>query len=120
MQLPTNQDYWLQPALDRLQTEKNKTPQKSLILLLWYAQTDASNKAIASFAADRSKPAAAVNFARQILKAKTQSDAKHRSEAKQISEDSLPKKHSDRMNAVSDAALMELDDDTMILAAKRK
>ena len=36
--LPTNQDYWLQSAMDRLRTEHDETAQKSLLLLLWYAQ----------------------------------------------------------------------------------
>ena len=44
--LPTDQDYWLQPAMDRLKTERDETAQKSLLLLLWYAQTDAADQAI--------------------------------------------------------------------------
>jgi len=120
MLLPTNQDYWLQRAIDRLQIENNETAQKSLILLLWYAQTELSDKAIAGFAAARSKPPAAVNFAQQILKARTQIDAKHRAQAQQLSEASLRQKRLERMKAVSDEALIDLDDYTMMLAAKRK
>ncbi len=120
MLLPTNQDYWLQPAIDRLQTEKDETAEKSLVLLLWYAQTDASDQAIAAFVEDPSKPKAALDYARQILKAKTQIDEKHRSRAQLLSEDSIRNKRSERMKAVSDEALIDLDDYTMMLAAKRK
>ena len=44
--LPTDQDYWLQPAINRLRTETDETAQKSLLLLLWYAQTDAADQAM--------------------------------------------------------------------------
>ena len=50
MLLPTTQDYWLQPAIGRLRTEHDQTAQKSLILLLWYAQTDGADRAIAMWA----------------------------------------------------------------------
>jgi hypothetical protein len=56
--LPTDQDYWLQPAIDRLKTEQDQTAQKSLLLLLWYAQTDAADHAVSAFAGDTSKPSA--------------------------------------------------------------
>ena len=120
MLLPTNQGYWLQPALDRLQTEKNETAGKSLILLLWYAQTDDSDQAMAAFVEGRGNPRGAVDFARQILMTRTQIDEKYRSAAQQLSEDSLRNKRSERMKAVSDEALSDLDDYTMMLAAKRK
>lgn len=42
--LPTDQNYWLQPALDRLKVEHDQTAQKSLLLLLLYAQTDATDQ----------------------------------------------------------------------------
>jgi hypothetical protein len=50
--LPTDQDYWLQAAMDRLTTEQDETAQKSLLLLLWYAQTDAADQALSGFAID--------------------------------------------------------------------
>src|SRR5919198_3172594 len=65
--LPTDRDYWVHPAIDRLKTETNETAQKSLILLLWYAQTDAADRAIDAFAANLSKPSAAREYARQVL-----------------------------------------------------
>jgi hypothetical protein len=38
MLLPTNQGFWVQPAIERLRAETDVTAQKSLLLLLWYAQ----------------------------------------------------------------------------------
>ena len=70
MLLPTSQDYWLQPAIDRLQNERNEVAQKSLTLVLWYAQTESADKAIAAFAADASKPSEARDYAKQIMQAK--------------------------------------------------
>jgi hypothetical protein len=120
MLLPTNQDYWLQPAIDRLQKEHDETAQKSLILLLWYAQTDAADKAIATFAADTSEPAATRDYVRQMMQAQSKVGAKQRTEALAFSEASLRQKRRERMKAVSDEALIDLDDYTMMLIAKRK
>src|SRR3984893_1956371 len=53
--LPTDMDYWLQPAMNRLKTERDETAQKSLLLLLWYAQTDAADQAMSTFAGDASQ-----------------------------------------------------------------
>jgi hypothetical protein len=44
MLMPTDPDYWLQPAIDRLKVEHDPTAQKSLLPLLWYAQTNAATR----------------------------------------------------------------------------
>jgi len=119
MLLPTNQDYWLQPAIDRLRTEHNETAQKSLLLLLWYAQTEAADKAISSFAIDSTNPPAR-DYARQLTQNKDKVSAKQRAEALAFSEASLRQKRRERMSAVSDEALIDLDDYTMMMVAKRK
>jgi len=48
MLLPTDQNFWQQPAIDRLKAEKDETAQKSVLMLLWYAQTDAAERAKAA------------------------------------------------------------------------
>ena len=63
MLLPTNEDFWIQPAIDYLLAESDVTAQKSLLLVLWYAQTPASDKAIVNFSADASKPQASRDYA---------------------------------------------------------
>ena len=120
MLLPTEQDDWLQPAIDRLRTEADETAQKSLILLLWYAQTDAADQAIAAFAGDASKAAAAREYAKQIVQGKDKIGAKQRAEASETTEAALRQKRQERMKAVSDEALIDLDDYTLTLAAMRK
>lgn len=119
MLLPTDQDYWLQSAIDRLKTEADETAQKSLILLLWYAQTDAADQAIAAFASGANKAAAAREYAKQIVQGKDKIEAKQRSEASGTTEEALRQKRQERMKAVSDEALIDLDDYTLALAAKR-
>jgi hypothetical protein len=120
MLLPTIADYWLQPAIDRLQTERDETAQKSLILLLWYSQTDAADKAIAAAAVDASKSAGVRDYANQFMKAKEKVGAKQRAMALASTEASLRQKRQERMKAVSDEALIDLENYTMLLAAKRK
>jgi hypothetical protein len=118
--LPTNEDYWLQRAMDRLKTESDDTAQKSLLLLLWYAQTDAADRAIAALAGDTSKPSTAHDYAQKILQNKNKVGAKQRAEALASTEVSLRQKRRERLKAVSDEALIDLDDYTMMLVAKRK
>lgn len=120
MLLPTDQNYWEQPAIDRLATERGETAQKSLILLLWYAQTDAADKAIAAFAADSSRPAAARQIAQQAMQNKNKISAAQRAAAATANEPSLRQKRRERMKAVSDEALLDLDDYTLTIAALRK
>jgi hypothetical protein len=120
MLLPTNQDYWLQPVIARLRTERDETAQKSLILLLWYAQTNAADTEIAAFAADTTKPPAARDYAKQTMQSKNTLGRLQQAEALASTEASLRQKRQERMKVVSDEALIDLDAYTMMLAAKRK
>ncbi len=120
MLLPTNQDFWIEPAIDRLRSEGGEVSQKSLILLLWYAQTESADKAIVDFVADASKPASVRAYAKQIVQAKSKIDPKQKVEASGLSEATLRRKRQERMNAVSDEALYDLDDYTLMLASQRK
>jgi hypothetical protein len=118
--LPTDQDYWLQPAVERLKTERDETAQKSLLLLLWYAQTDAADHAVSAFAADANKPPVSRTYARELVHRKDKIEAKERAEALAETEASLRQKRRERLKAVSDEALIDLDDYTLMLIAKRK
>jgi hypothetical protein len=120
MLLPTDQDYWLQPGLDRLETEHDETAQKSLLLLLWYAQTDAADQAISAFAADASKPSASRTYAKELAGAQDKIGSKERTRAANSSEAEWRQKRRERLKAVSDEALIDLDDYTLMLMAKRK
>jgi hypothetical protein len=118
--LPTDQDYWLQPTMDRLKSEQDETAQKSLLLLLWYAQTDAADQALSAFAGDASKPSLSRSYAQHLLHRKDNVGLVQRTEALAVSEASLRQKRLERLKAVSDEALIDLDDYTAMLIAKRK
>jgi hypothetical protein len=118
--LPTDMDYWIQPAINRLKIETDETAQKSLLLLLWYAQTEAADKAVSAFAGDTSKPSVSRTYANELVHRKDKIGVKDRAEALVASEPSLRQKRRERLKAVSDEALIDLDDYTLTLVAKRK
>jgi hypothetical protein len=118
--LPTDQDYWLQPAIDRLRDEHNQTAQKSLLLLLWYAQTDKADRAVSTFAGDAGKPSESRTYAQELIHRKDKIPLKQRTQALAASEASIRKERRERLKAVSDEALIDLDEYTLMLAAKRK
>jgi hypothetical protein len=118
--LPTDQDYWLQPAMDRLKTERDETSQKSLLLLLWYSQTGAADQALSAFAGDASKPSPSRTYAQELVHRKDKIGSKEQTQASDSTEASLRQQRRERLKAVSDEALIDLDDYTVRLIAKRK
>jgi hypothetical protein len=119
--LPTDQQYWQQPSIDRLAMEKDEVAQKSLLNLLWYAQHNAADKAIAAFAADPTKPEANRKFAAQFSQMKGLGQkALDQISSLGSSEESLRRKRRERMASVSDEALYDLDRYTIAIHAKRK
>lgn len=118
MLLPTNQDFWVQAAIEHLRAETDATAQKSLLLLLWYAQTPESDKAIQEFST-AAKPQASKTYANELVHRKdslARTDAAGSSE----SEESLRQARRERMKAVSDEALYDLDSYTAKIIAIRK
>jgi hypothetical protein len=105
--------------MDRLKTERDETAQKSLLLLLWYAQTDAGDQAMSAFAGDASKPSASRTYARELVHRKDKIESRERTQASDSTEASLRQKRRERLKAVSDEALIDLDDFTLMLMAKR-
>jgi hypothetical protein len=120
MLLPTEQDFWLQPAMNRLRTENDATAQQTLLLVLWYAQTPASDKAIVDFSADTTKPQDSRNYARKLIGQNKEGGAMMGAIAAKTSEESLRKARRERMKAVSDEALYDLDSYTAKIITKRK
>jgi hypothetical protein len=119
MLLPTNQDFWVQPAIERLRAETDVSAQKSLLLLLWYAQTPDSDKAIQEFSTAAVKSEATKAYANELVHRKDsigRSDAVGSSEG----EESLRQARRERMRAVSDEALYDLDSYTAKIIAIRK
>jgi hypothetical protein len=118
--LPADQEYWLQRVVNRLQTERDPTAQKSLLLMLWYAQNDTADEAINRFAADPGKSSAPRTYAQKLLHRKEQIGSKQRAEGLGLTEGSLRQERRERLKVVSDEALIDLDEYTMALLAKRK
>jgi hypothetical protein len=106
--------------MDRVKVEQDQTAQKSLLLLLWYAQTDAADQALSAFAGDASKPSASRTYAQELVHRRDKIGLKPRTQALGSTETSLRQKRRERLKAVSDEALIDLDDYTMMLLAKRK
>ena len=121
MLLPTDDRFWVTPAINRLKTEEDQTAQKSLIRLLWYAQTDTADSALSAFASDPSKPAANRKDASDASRhGGLGGKALAKGLTAGVSEESLRKKRRERMKAVSDEALDDVDNYTLQIAAKRK
>jgi hypothetical protein len=118
--LPTDQSFWLSPAIARLGAERDQTAQKSLLLLLWYAQTDIADKAIRDFAGDSSRSAEARSYAQGLMGRKGNLGVLQRAEALVATEGSLRQKRREGLKVVSDEALLDLDSYTMLLIAKRQ
>jgi hypothetical protein len=119
MLIPTNQDFWIKPAIQRLRSDKDETAQQSLLLLLWYAQTNDSDMAIAEFSKDAAKPKASRSYADELTHRKNGIASAERAAARGFSEESLRKARRERMNGVSDEALYDLDSYTAKIMAKR-
>ena len=119
MLIPTDQAFWLAPTIERLHTEKDDTAQKSLLLLLWYAQTAESEKAIAAFATDTSKSTSFRSHANELAHRKDKIGQAIRTAAASSNEQSLRDARRQRMKTVSDEALYDLDDYTLKIIAKR-
>ncbi len=120
MLLPTNPGFWIQPAIERLHGENDVTAQKSLLLLLWYAQTSDSDKAIGEFSSDPGKPQASKAYANELVHRKDSVDLTTRATAFTTREESLRQARRERLKAVSDEALYDLDSYTAKIIAKRK
>lgn len=120
MLLPSTQDFWLQPAIERLHGENDVTAQKSLLLLLWYAQTSRSDKALGEFSNGPGKPQASKDYANALIHRKDSVDPKMVTAAGTASEDSLRQARRERLKAVSDEALIDLDEYTAKIMAKRR
>jgi hypothetical protein len=118
MLLPADPAAWLPRVLTRLTTEKDPTAQKSLLLVAWYAQTTDADRAIAAFTADRTRPEESRKYGRE-LSSRT-AGFPSPATATFPSEEALRTARRELMKQVSDEALIELDQKTAQLAARRK
>jgi hypothetical protein len=119
MVLPLDPVLWGPPVLGRLRVEAEPTAQKSLLLLAWYAQTSDADAAISAFAADPAKPDASREYARELAARNAKAGLLAAATAAFRNEAALRAERRELMKRVSDEALIELDEKTAQLAAKR-
>jgi hypothetical protein len=120
MLIPTDERFWVGPAIERLRNEKDETAQRSLLLLLWYAQRSDCDRAIGEFSSDTSKANSSRSYADELAHRKDKVGLTDRAAALLSSEQSLREARRQRMKAVSDEALDDLDSYTVKIIAKRK
>lgn len=130
MLLPTEEKYYLNRCVARLSSEKDETAQKSLLLVLWYTVTPEGDAAITQHAADDGAPTAVRAYAKQ-LQEKAVEMAKEGKRAKALFKELSPPVSSDsdfaqlkvirrqRLNRLSDEALIELDQLTALMRLKQ-
>lgn len=119
MVLPMKEETWTPAAIKRLQTEKDSTAIKTLLLALWYAQMDSADAALEQFAADASRPADLRKAAKDLLARNHGVPTTARAKVVLTSEESLRAKRRQVMSRVSDEALDDLDEVTAEIVAKR-
>ena len=120
MLLPTNQDFWVQAAIERLRAETDVAAQKSLLLLLWYAQAPDSDKAIQAFSTGPNKSQASKDFANELVHRKDNIGSGGGAPGSAQSEESLRQARRERRKAVSDEALYDLDSYTAKIITMRQ
>jgi hypothetical protein len=123
MLFPTDSTNWLQRAVKRLAVEPDPEAQKSLLYLLWYAQTSESDGAIAAFTKAADKPAPSRDFARQLAarnERKSNGTGSSKASKGKQEEASIRKARVKTMSRISDEALMEFDKETLKLIAIRR
>lgn len=131
MLVPTQENYYLEKAISRLNAEKSRTAQKSLLLLLYFTATDMGDAAILEFRNNEAKPASTRKYA-QILIDAGQRAKEDVSDIKELlpeisafvspdaSVEDLKSIRRQRMHNINKAAVKEVDQLTYLLRKRRK
>jgi hypothetical protein len=115
--LPLPEAAWVSRAVTRLENERDETASRSLLLLLFYAQTEEADRTIRSIADNANKPQPERDFARTILKHERElglgNQPSHSVEVQ------LREERRKRMAGISDEAMDDLQDLTTKIARAR-
>lgn len=115
--LPLEENVWLSSVIDRLKTEHDETAMKSLLLMLFYAQTDAADRAISTVAEKPGRDANIRRYAASILQHEREIGM-----GKQPSlqlENKYRAERRNRMKGVSDEAMDDMNELTTQIAQAR-
>jgi hypothetical protein len=115
--LPLPESVWLPSAMRRVKAEHEETALRSLLLLLYYAQTAESDDYLRSFAADPNKLKAARDFTLTLLK--HERDLGIGKEPSRETEMKAREERRKRMFGLSDEAMDDLEDFTAKIARAR-
>jgi hypothetical protein len=115
--LPLPTSVWLSAVIERARTERDPQAMKTLLLLLFYAQTSQSDRLIQSTAADVAVPMEVRDFAGTIVKHEKQLGIGR--QPSKAAEAKLREERRTRMFAVSDEAMDDLDELTTKIAKAR-
>lgn len=119
MLFPEDPKYWQSRSITKLNEETDLTAQKSLLLLLWYAQTSEADAAIARFSSDGSKPQDSRQYGTELLERNKHPGFASSAIATFKSESDLRVQRMTTMQHISDEALDDFEMETLELAAKR-
>lgn len=120
--LPIDQKYWADSAIERLSSEQDETAQRTLLSLLWFAQTDFADDELAAFVKDDQKPVSSRVLAAELLGRQPNVSVLDRTEVLAASEEELRERRRTRQAAgVYFKDLMAtIHRDTMKILLKRR
>lgn len=130
MLLPTKEQYYEQRILDRARIERDPKRLKSLLLMLWYLDTEAARLTIAQIRHNTNLPEAARKIAGSMInhhyKLREKVDAKKAQRITgmlqyngKIEYEAIKAARRARLTRISDEALIELDQYTVLLKSMR-
>ena len=115
--LPLKSDIWLPAVIARSLHEPDRLAMKTLLLLLFYAQTDQADQLIRSMAAQGQSPSETQEFAKNILKHEHELGVGKKPSRQ--AEEKLREERRTRMHSVSDEAMGDMDELTGKIAQAR-
>lgn len=115
--LPTNSHFYLTAMTTRFLEERNTSTKKSIITLLWFANTCAGNEFLKKIAADRTLDKEIVAYTSGLLTRRLKKERYYK-ELDNMSFDDLIQAQIASTNRMSDEAIYELDYITKLLRKK--
>lgn len=112
--LPTNADYYLSTMINRFKEEKNINTKKSIVTLLWFANTCDGNEFLKELTTSKTIDSEIVGYTRDLLTRKPKKE-KYYKELDSMSFDELIEAQIASTNRLSDEAIYELDYITKLL-----
>jgi hypothetical protein len=112
--LPTRTEYYLDPLIERFKREEDADTQKSIVTLLWFANTCSGNDFLNGLKADKAVDKEVADYAGDLLRRKIKKDDYY-SELHNLSFDDLIEAQIASTNRMSDEAIYELDYITKLL-----